>query len=415
MLCLDPINRPARRHDVDLARSVLAERQDRPDVGDPPHPLFGRHAIDVVERSEKPGAIVAVEVSADEDRCELAAVHHAADHRATIVVAVLERRLDQSVLRAERHPVAVRALHRAPAIVEAGHAGVRDVHFLPRVLSHVRDVDQAGVEGEAPRIAQAGGPDLASASAARERVVLRYRVRFRGVHVEPEQLAEQRVRVLRVAVRVAARAAVAHADVQSAVWAEEDMPAVVIGVSRVTDLEDRLLAAGVRGVGGGIGAEPGDMDVALVIGVVHVEPAVLTELWMERDTEQAALAAAADARGDIKIRPGQELSVPHDADPAILLDDEQPRVARGRGEIQRVVEAGDDGHQAQAALRLRGLGLPARADLVAVPAIRPGSGDRGREQECRHDRLHPNTRSQSSHSFCCHSGTMGSVPGNRVQ
>ncbi len=67
----------------------------------------------------------------------------------------------------------------------------------------------------------------------RERIAgraARNRVRRAVIDVEPQHVAEQVLRVLRVALRVAARAAVAEADVEKAVGAERDVASVVVRV-----------------------------------------------------------------------------------------------------------------------------------------------------------------------------------------
>ena len=117
------------------------------------------------------------------------------------------------------------------------------------------------------------------------------------VDVDPQDLAEQRMQVLAVPVRVVAEPAVADADVQVAVGAEHDRAAVVVPVGLV-DLEQDFLARGVGFVGVVLAhAEPGDrVEVRLLgrglDGVVDEELAVLFELRMERQAEEAFFVLA---------------------------------------------------------------------------------------------------------------------------
>ena len=128
---------------------------------------------------------------------------------------VLEDRQHQAaVVAAARGVEALRPLHPPPAVVLAAAArGGLEVDLLDGVLADVADVEvaRAAVEAEAPGVAQAGRPDLGRAAAPGERIVRRDRVRRLGVDVDPQQLAEQRVLVLAVVLRVAAVATMASA------------------------------------------------------------------------------------------------------------------------------------------------------------------------------------------------------------
>src|SRR5207237_2463606 len=92
-----------------------------------------------------------------------------------------------------------------------------EVDLLPRVLADVADpeVSRRPIEAVAPRVAQALGP---------------HRRLPAGPGVEPDHLAEERSAALGVVVRVAGAAAVAEADPQPAVGAEDDVAAVVVGI-----------------------------------------------------------------------------------------------------------------------------------------------------------------------------------------
>src|SRR5207247_10596870 len=75
------------------------------------------------------------------------------------------------------------------------------------VLPHVGDVEIAGlaIERKPPRIAEPVRPDLGrERRVARAGIVRRDRVAARATHIEPQQLAEQRVLVLSLAIRITA-------------------------------------------------------------------------------------------------------------------------------------------------------------------------------------------------------------------
>jgi hypothetical protein len=79
------------------------------------------------------------------------------------------------------------------------------------------------------------------------------------------------------------------------------------------------------------------------IGVIDEQPAVLGEARMERQAEQPLLVrAGADPVAQIDEGLGDQDAVAHDADHAILLDDEQTPVA-GVLQINRPVQPADDG------------------------------------------------------------------------
>ena len=143
-----------------------------------------------------------------------------------------------------RRLVAVGALHRVPAVVEAAHPVARNVDLLPRPLADVADPQVAGRRG---RSASATGCAARSARsrAARprpvsERVVGGDRVgrRLPGGHVDvdAEDLGQVRLEAAAVAVRIATGAAVAERDVQHPVRTEREAAAVVVG-ERLLDLE----------------------------------------------------------------------------------------------------------------------------------------------------------------------------------
>src|SRR5262249_25685476 len=138
----------------------------------------------------------------------------ARDRAAVVAVVVDERRSDERPSRGCRlsRLVSRVALVDAPAEVREPEAVREGVDLLPRVLPHVADVERAGgaVEGEAPRVADAVGGDLPAPVA------------------EAQDLAQAVRERLGVVLRIAAGAAVAHADVEQAVRPELELAAVVV-------------------------------------------------------------------------------------------------------------------------------------------------------------------------------------------
>jgi len=176
-------------------------------------------------------------------------------------------------------------------------------------------------------IAQPVRIDLVASGRIDKRIVGRRRVcgaRGGMIDVDAQDLAEQHVEVLRVVRRIVARSAVADANVKVVVGAEREHAAVVILVGWMRDCQQDCL--GGRGdVGIARDLVFGD-DERAVGGsrVVDEEAAVRRVLRMEREAQQAALAAGDDVRADVQEnarRGSTRLQNTHDA---TLLDDEQP-------------------------------------------------------------------------------------------
>jgi len=200
---------------VELAGLVLAERRDRERRV---HELSGRPRLAALRGRPDPArAEVAVEEAARVLRKPPAAITITAGDRAAERVIVLEHRQGQrSVVARGGRVEAGRALHAPPAVVLAAEARRRlEVHLFASALADVGDEQITGlsVEAEAPRVAQAVGPDLRHGALRRaKRIRRRDRVRKRAVDVQAQDLAEERAEVLGAIVGVAAAAAVAEAQ-----------------------------------------------------------------------------------------------------------------------------------------------------------------------------------------------------------
>src|SRR5256886_4994925 len=235
-------------------------------------------------------------------------------------------------------------LHDPPAVIQASLPRRRDVHFFPKVLTNVRDVEETGrpVEGVPPRIPQPDGPDLASpVGRTSVGVVRRIAVGVAPVRVVPKRLAEQRVGFRRAVLRVAPRAPVAHADVEHPVGPERHEPAVVVRM-RLCDEEDQLRRGDVGNIGIRADRVAFDPRVAVVVGVVDVEVSVRGVARVERHAQQPPLASCAHGAGDVQERSRGELPVLHDPDPPLLLDNEESRIPCRRRQVQWTAEPARD-------------------------------------------------------------------------
>src|SRR3954471_8903486 len=123
------------------------------------------------------------------------------------------------------------ALTTVPTPVRAFLIAVaREVDLLEEALAHIADPHVLGgaVERELPRVPQPEHPDRALvAGLVLERVARRV-ARPARARIDAQDLAEKHVGVLRVAMGVAAAAAVAHADVEHVVGADDELASVVI-------------------------------------------------------------------------------------------------------------------------------------------------------------------------------------------
>jgi hypothetical protein len=252
---------------------------------------------------------VGIDVAADQRGIRGAAIHIAARDRLTETMVVLGLRIDERLpvvrRRASRFRIeAVRTLAEPPAVIAA-----RDdaVDFLPRGLPNVTDPEIArrAIEAEAPWVAKTERVDLRArirAGAGRtarvrgERVARRDRVGSACAHVDPQHLAEQPARVLRIVLRIAGRAAVAHADIKHPVRAELEVAAVVIA-ERLVDRQQYLLARGIErqsAVAAHVACDQ-CLELRRAARIVEENATVRCEIRVERHAEQTALAAGDDA------------------------------------------------------------------------------------------------------------------------
>src|SRR5205823_4511292 len=137
------------------------------------------------------------------------------------------------------------SLARTPAVV---FTLFDEIDFFPPILPHIAAPEFAGfsIKRKPPRIAHAEAPDFGTrAGRVDERIVRRNGVRLRVVDVDAEDFPEPRAEALAVALRVAARSAVAVADVEHPVRAEDYVAAVVVR-PRLVEAQHFALARHIR-------------------------------------------------------------------------------------------------------------------------------------------------------------------------
>ncbi len=328
-----------------------------------------------------------------------AAVHVAAADRASPFVRVLEERADGSrcVVGAEL----VVGLAPGPTEVERRRRpGRHEVDLFPGVLPDICDDEVAGcrVEGEFPGVAQSVGPDLWTAAAVRVRVARGDRVGTASAWrrgVDPQQLAEQGVERLAVAVgrvagpAVAGAAAVAGADPEHPVRTGDDVAAVVVGLGLV----DREDFSAVVPIGGAVGAHRVGVHprVAVAVRVVHVER---LPVGGEGQPEQSLLAARGESVTQVDDGPIVENARSNRAHSAGPLRDVERVVAPANCQRRRRVEGRDpvEGETGIARVgrwrrgrRHHGAGGGARAGRGARTRLGAAAGSAARGREERHD------------------------------
>ncbi len=324
------------------------------------------------------GHVVPEEIRATECRGALAPVDVAAGDRLADIVAVLRNGRGEPLPVALLGFVAVVALGDWPAVVVSALV-IRglEIHVLPRVLPHIGDVQVAGlaVEAEAPRIAQARRPDLGpGALLVDEGVILGYAVRAvpTSIHVDAEDLRQEGVVVLAVTVGITRTTAVAEGDVQVAIGAERQHPAVVV-LRRILLREHDLLGGDVALAtvsGGGVAR---DGVVALLVRVIHVEVAVLSKARVEREAEQSLLAAVGK---HLLAHVEEEVTSGDGANRAALLDREDtPAAVTSVGDEKRLIELARESFQA-------------KRDALGVEARGSAGGRCGGNGRLRHASLH---------------------------
>src|SRR5215216_6458494 len=200
-------------------------------------------------------------------------------------MGVLEDGRPVVVLRARRLVVArivepMPALEVVPTEVRAAKVLARGVvDLLPAALPDIADQDVTSTEREAKRVPQPERVDLVAAASVDERI-------------DPQDLAEETVAILRVLARIAPEAAVASGEVEIPVRAERNGASVVVARAWVLDHDHAVARRRLR-PGRRLRADAVHLDVPVGVRVVDVEELVLRVRRVECHREQAALAVGA--------------------------------------------------------------------------------------------------------------------------
>ena len=215
-----------------------------------------------------------------------------------------------------------------------------EVDLLPGLLADICDVEVTvfAIEREAPGITEAVADDLPACAPFGR--------------IDPEQLAQPLVEVLRTVPRIALGPAVAHADVEQPIRAELQLAAVVIRIGLTH--EEELPCPGE--VGPAVSrAELDDARITLLVCVIDVEQMVFRIGRTERNRQQAALAPASDSRADVEQRSCDAPSF-YVANRSGLLHDVETIGLTRRGCDERgALEAGDVRPNIGARARLCGM------------------------------------------------------------
>ena len=337
-----------------MARVVLSERGQVADVEAEAALLAGPSTEPRAEAVQLPGAVVGEHVVADDLSAADPGEPWIADHVAAVdgaagMVRIGQRGEDRGAAR-EAPPERGESLEGRPAEVRASRLGDRQVvDLLVAVVADIADCDRLRppVEGEAPRVPQAVGPDLVPSGPADERVVGRDRVGRGAVRrrVDSQQLAEQEIEVLRVLGRVPGRPTVPGAQIEIAVWAEDDQ-ASVMRLGRLRNAEDRAAGPRVRHqrVVSAV-AELVHLQVVPAVVVGDVEASRPAVVGWEGDRGHSWISSrpvVLDQPVDVEERTRHQVVVRDDPDRAAFLHDVELRVLPGRlGEVDGLAQLCD--------------------------------------------------------------------------
>ena len=284
-------------------------------------------------------------------RFPFAAIDITAGNRMSDGVVIEIDRRDERAGRIKRASARIRGrpLDGIPTVVGTDLA---EVDLFPLVLADIGNVKIAerAVEARPPRVAQAKGKYFVGSRHSDEGVVGGHRIVAGGIagkavamHVDTQNLAEQRIDVLPAAQRIAPTAAIAQRGIEISVGSETDPTAFVIAEDGLIDRDDRRGACRVGDVRVRRHVIAADLGVAAGIDQIDVEEAVGGEIRIERKSEQAALAVRQDLVGHVEKRRGLNLvrGKIDDFDLAGFLDDkEATEIAGGRDGEKRLGEIG---------------------------------------------------------------------------
>lgn len=318
-------------HEIELTVFAGSEGRDRKTRFEQDSVI--RHGLPIVAQAPDPSTSVIPEnVNAAKFRdCASSVDRSPNDDRSIRAGIIVERPLKAGFVADGIHAGrADRSFHLVPAVIFPGsdHAD-----FFPGALSHVPGIEEAGdrVETKPPRVSQAHGPDLCRGAGSKGRIILGDPVGFSvllPVDIDAKHFPQECRRILSVPEWIVGRTAVTHSDVEHAVGAEGDSPAVMVG-ERLGDLENWTFAARIDLIVTGPETPFGDdgLKAGLSGGVVEIETTVFSKPWMKSEAKEAEFSSGLDPAGYVEKRARLELPVSNDADPPVLLHDEKSAAA----------------------------------------------------------------------------------------
>ncbi|KXJ04804.1 hypothetical protein AC249_AIPGENE5364, partial [Exaiptasia diaphana] len=238
------------------------------------------------------------------------------------------------------------AFHDPPTVIlSTGAGGGLEIDLFTGVLADVGDVEITGqaVEGEAPGLTQAQGPDLGRRLAlAAERVVSRNAVVGRGrnvlIHIDAQHFALETITGLGVAVGVGLGSAIAVANVEIAVGSELNLTPAMDG-GGLSDGDQDHATGRIRNVGVLRHRVAGDHGSVGGVGVVDEEEAVGVVVRVEGDAFDAAFESAAHQAADVEEGRQRKAAVV-DQDLTVLGGNKQTAVP-GIDDAHRVADGRD--------------------------------------------------------------------------
>src|SRR5690606_23620137 len=139
--------------------------------------------------------------------------------------------------------------------------------------------------------AGADGKNLRGPATIGKGIVRGDRIGRAGIDVEPQDGAEEGLRVLAIAELIAAAATVTHPDIEQAVRAEAE-PAAIVVACGLRNLENRRCAGRIAAIRVFRRLIADDAGITGPVGVVDEEPSILGIVGMESQAEQPPLTAS---------------------------------------------------------------------------------------------------------------------------
>src|SRR5262249_45276178 len=246
------------------------------------------------------------------------------------------------------------AFHDWPSVILPAAGGCRlNVDLLESILTDVGDVQIARrrIEGKTPGVTQPRCPQLRTgAFDADKRIVQRNGVGFdTRPDIEAKQFAQKDATALGILERIPSSASVSGANIEVPIWAERELPTIVIGERRVWLAENQRFACRIGGVGI-VGDEKARNDqVASQIRVVDVEALTAREIRRKSDAEQSLFAPRLDTIADVQERDVEQCTVFEEAHrPGLLDQEEPPGSVAGVRDMSRLVDAVDHRNERKA-------------------------------------------------------------------